>query len=197
MDHAKKMKAVRITEHGGPEVLHWVDTPRPQAGEGEVLVKVRASAINARDNLVRSGQFQPMKPLPLILGEEAAGTVETDTTQFRLGEPVIVHDASLGVLRDGAWAEFIAVPMASVRPMPKELTFEQAAGLASAGVTAVGGTAHSEGQERPLAPGAGSDRGCRVGGRADRQALKGSRSSPRSVRRRKPSASRIWAQITS
>jgi len=138
MKHVEKMKAVRITGHGGPEVLHWVETAKPQPREGEILVRVKASAINARDSLVRSGKYLPAKAPPLILGEEAAGTVETDTTQFRLGEPVIVHDASLGVLRDGAWAEFVAVPMRSVRPMPKELTFEQAAGLASAGVTAVG-----------------------------------------------------------
>jgi NADPH2:quinone reductase len=138
MKHVENMKAVRITEFGGPEVLQWVETAKPQPRPGEILVRVKASAINARDSLVRSGHYPPTKHLPLILGEEAAGIVETDTTQFRLGEAVIVHDACLGVLRDGAWAQFIAVPMQSVRPMPKELTFEQGAGLASAGVTAVG-----------------------------------------------------------
>jgi NADPH:quinone reductase len=138
MKHVEKMKAVRITAHGGPEVLHWVETAKPLVREGEILVRVMASAINARDSLVRSGQYPPAKTPPLILGEEAAGIVETDTTQFRLGEAVIVHDAGLGVLRDGAWAEFVAVPMQSVRPMPKELSFELGAGLASAGVTAVG-----------------------------------------------------------
>jgi len=138
MKQLERMKAVRITDYGGPEILHWVETAKPQPREGEILVRVKASAINARDSLVRSGRYPPAKQLPLILGEEAAGIVETDTTQFRIGEAVIVHDADLGVLRDGAWAEFVAVPMRSVRPMPKELTFEQGAGLASAGVTAVG-----------------------------------------------------------
>jgi NADPH2:quinone reductase len=138
MKYAEKMKAVRIAEHGGPEVLRWGEAVKPQPREGEILVRVRASAINARDSLVRSGKYSPAKALPLIMGEEAAGTIETDTTQFRLGEPVIVHDAGMGSLRDGAWAEYVAVPMQSVRPMPRELTFEQAAGLASAGVTALG-----------------------------------------------------------
>ena len=138
MKHVETMKAVRIAAFGGPEVLQWVDAPKPQVREGEILVRVKASAINARDTLVRSGQYPPAKKPPLILGEEAAGVVETDTTQFRVGEAVIVHDAGLGVLRDGAWAQFVAVPMQSVRPMPKEMTFVQGAGLASAGVTALG-----------------------------------------------------------
>ena len=132
------MKAVRITENGDAGVLHWVEAPRPHPHAGELLIQLKAAALNSMDCMVRQGNH-PLSPKPpLILGEEGAGIVETDTTQFRVGEPVIVHDSSLGLLRDGTWAEYIVVPMTSVRPMPKVLSFEEAAGLASAGVTALG-----------------------------------------------------------
>jgi NADPH2:quinone reductase len=132
------MKAVRIARHGGPEVLEWADVPKPVPAPGEVLVRVVASAINARDGLIRAGQYPPAKAPPLILGEEAAGVVAADGGQFRTGERVIVHDSNLGVLRNGTWAQFVAAPPTSIRPMPEKMSFEDAAGLASAGVTAVG-----------------------------------------------------------
>jgi NADPH2:quinone reductase len=134
----EQMKAVRIDRHGGPEILAWRDAPRSAPAGGQVLVRVMASSINARDGLIRCGQYPPAKSPPLILGEEAAGIVEADCAPFRAGERVIVHDSGLGVLRDGTWAQFAMAPPASVRPMPEKMSFVDAAGLASAGVTAVG-----------------------------------------------------------
>ena len=73
------MKAIRVNEHGGPEVLAFVDVDTPCIGEGEVLLKIESAGINFIDTYQRSGLYQI--PLPSTLGLEAAGTVvETGAT---------------------------------------------------------------------------------------------------------------------
>jgi NADPH:quinone reductase-like Zn-dependent oxidoreductase len=119
------MKAIRIHEDGGPEVLRFEDAPDPSPGEGEVLVRLRAAALNHIDLWVRKGQ--PSVPKPRILGSDGAGE-RVDT-----GERVVINpgldDGALivGEHIDGTDAELIAVPEDYLHPIPGGLSFEEAA----------------------------------------------------------------------
>lgn len=112
--------------------------PDPEPGAGEVLVRIKASAVNPLDAIVRMGYFAIAKKPPLILGEEAAGIVERDGAGFRAGERVIVYGGGLGVFRDGTWAELVALPASALRRLPDGISFEEGAALANVGVTAYG-----------------------------------------------------------
>jgi zinc-binding alcohol dehydrogenase/oxidoreductase len=119
------VKAIRIHEDGGPEVLRYEDAPDPTPAEGEVLVRLRAAALNRIDLWIRSGR--PSVPKPRILGSDGAGE-RVDT-----GERVVINpgldDGRLivGEHTDGTDAELIAVPEEYVVPIPDELPFEEAA----------------------------------------------------------------------
>lgn len=132
------MKAVQIQAHGGLDVLKVTTLPDPRPGAGDVLVRIKASAINPLDGIVRMGYFPIAKKPPLILGEEAAGVVEQDAAGFKAGDRVIVYGGGLGVFRDGTWAELVAVPAASLRRLPEGVSFEDGAALPNVGVTAYG-----------------------------------------------------------
>ena len=130
------MKAVRIHEEGGPEVLRYEDVPDPAPGEGEVLVRIAAASLNHLDVWVRMGL--PSVPKPRILGADGAGVVEalgTGVDGFAPGDRVVLnpgleHGATIGVIgehRDGTHCELIAVPAAQVFALDDALTFEQAA----------------------------------------------------------------------
>ena len=131
------MRAVRIHEDGGPEVLVLEEAPDPVPGEGEVLVRLRASALNHLDVWIRKGM--PSVPKPRILGADGAGVVEAlgnGVTGFEPGEPVVINpgievgDGRIHVIgehRDGTNAELIAVPATNVHPIPDGLSFEEAA----------------------------------------------------------------------
>jgi len=84
------------------------------------------------------GDFSIAKKPPLILGEEATGIVEQNGPGFKGGERVIVYGGGLGVFRDGTWAEIVAVPASSLRPLPEGISFEEGAALTNVGVTAYG-----------------------------------------------------------
>jgi zinc-binding alcohol dehydrogenase/oxidoreductase len=121
------MKAIRIHEDGGPEVLRYEDAPDPEPGPGEVLVRLCAAALNHIDLWVRKGL--PSAPKPRILGADGAGTRE-DTGEavvinpgFERGEKILV----LGEHMDGTHAELVAVPETNVYPLPAGLSFEEAA----------------------------------------------------------------------
>jgi NADPH:quinone reductase-like Zn-dependent oxidoreductase len=121
------MKAVRIHEDGGPEVLRYEDAPDPEAGPGEVLVELRASALNHLDVWVRKGL--PSVPKPRILGADGAG-IRVDTGERVVINPGIEHGEKILVVGehgDGTNAELIAVPATNVYPIPDGLSFEQAA----------------------------------------------------------------------
>ncbi|HKB94532.1 MAG TPA: zinc-binding dehydrogenase [Gaiellaceae bacterium] len=122
------MRAVRIHEDGGPEVLVLEEAPDPTPGPGEVLVRVHASALNHLDIWIRKGL--PSVPKPRILGADGAG-IRVDT-----GERVVINpgieapDGTIHVVGehgDGTNAELIAVPATNVYPIPEGLSFEQAA----------------------------------------------------------------------
>jgi NADPH2:quinone reductase len=132
------MRAIQIQSHGGPDKLKLVSLPDPTPGVGEVLVRIKASAINPLDAIVREGHFPIAKKPPLILGEEAAGLVERGSNGFSPGDRVLVYGGGLGVFRDGTWAELVAVPAGCLRNLPEDISFEEGAALPNAGVTAYG-----------------------------------------------------------
>jgi len=132
------MEAIQIQSHGGLEVLRVTILPDPEPVADEVLVRIKASAVNPLDGIIRMGYFPIAKRPPLILGEEAAGIVERNGAGFKAGERVIVYGGGLGVFRDGTWAEVIAVPAASLRRLPDSILFEEGAALTNVGVTAYG-----------------------------------------------------------
>src|SRR6266542_1070203 len=98
------MKAVRVHDYGGPDVLTYEEAPRPTAGPGEVLIRVYASSVNPFDCAVRAGYMGSYfnYTLPLILGEDVSGTIEEvgeGVTEFSPGDSVYTR---AGVYRDGA-----------------------------------------------------------------------------------------------
>lgn len=136
------MKAIQIQAQGGPEVLQVRSLPAPTPKTGEVLVRVKASAVNPLDGIVRAGYFPIAAQPPLVLGEEASGVVEQDSAGYRAGERVIVYGGGLGVFKDGTWVEQVAVPNAAVRRLPENVSFEEGAAIANVGVTAYGALRH-------------------------------------------------------
>jgi NADPH:quinone reductase-like Zn-dependent oxidoreductase len=121
------MKAVRIHEDGGPEVLRYEDAPDPEPGPGEVLVRLRAASLNHLDLWIRKGL--PSVPKPRILGADGAG-IREDTGEKVVINPGIEHGEKIVVVgehMDGTHAELVAVPEANVYPLPEGLSFEEAA----------------------------------------------------------------------
>jgi NADPH:quinone reductase-like Zn-dependent oxidoreductase len=131
------MRAVRIHEDGGPEVLVLEEAPDPVAGPGEVLVRLRASALNHLDVWIRKGL--PSVPKPRILGADGAGVVEAlgdGVSGFEPGQRIVLNPGIevgggrihvIGEHGDGTNAELIAVPATNVHPIPDGLSFEEAA----------------------------------------------------------------------
>jgi NADPH:quinone reductase-like Zn-dependent oxidoreductase len=131
------VRAVRIHEDGGPDVLVLEDVADPVAGPGEVLIRVHASALNHLDVWIRKGL--PSVPKPRILGADGAGVVEAlgeGVEGFAHGDRVVINpgieapDGAIHVIGehgDGTNAELIAVPATNVYPIPDGLTFEEAA----------------------------------------------------------------------
>ena len=121
------MKAIRIHEDGGPEVLRYEDAPDPEPGPGEVLVRLRAASLNHLDLWIRKGL--PSVPKPRILGADGAG-IREDTGERVVINPGLEHGERITVIgehMDGTHAELIAVPETNVYPLPDELSFEEAA----------------------------------------------------------------------
>ena len=130
------MKAVRIHEDGGPEVLRLEDVPDPLPGPGEVLIRLRAASLNRLDVWIRRGL--PSVPKPRILGADGAGVVEGSgegVESFSEGTAVLINPGLehgdrilvIGEHSDGTHAELISVPAANVYPIPPGLGFEEAA----------------------------------------------------------------------
>jgi NADPH:quinone reductase-like Zn-dependent oxidoreductase len=132
-----RVRAVRIHEDGGPEVLLLEEAPDPVAGPGEVLVRLRTSALNHLDVWTRKGL--PSVPKPRILGADGAGEVQSlgeGVAGFEPGEPVVINpgietsDGAIHVIgehMDGTNAELIAVPATNVHPIPDGISLEEAA----------------------------------------------------------------------
>jgi NADPH:quinone reductase-like Zn-dependent oxidoreductase len=153
------MKAIYITEPGGPEKLIFGDRPDPEAGPGEVVVRVRATAVNHADLSIRAGRSST-GGLPRILGLDIAGEVARlgpGVTGWKAGDRVVVENRvkcgacppcalgrdelcerqkRLGGELDGGHAQYCAVPAVNLQRIPEAMGFEEAATLPLAGHTA-------------------------------------------------------------
>lgn len=120
------MKAVTITEPGGPDVLAFTDAPDPVAGPGEVVLQVAAAGVNRADLLQRMGFYPPPPGAPPWPGLEASGTV------IEIGEGVqdwSVGDRAMALLAGGGYAEQVAVPAGQLLPVPAGIGLVEAAAL--------------------------------------------------------------------
>ena len=139
------MKAVRIHEFGGPEVLRYEDAPIPTLKPGEVLVRVHAVAVNPPDGYLRDGyrslpaDWRPQVGLPVIPGSDVSGVVAAvaaDVTALTVGDEVfgMVKFPSFG--ESAAYAEYVAAPVTDLARKPVGVDHSRAAGAAMAGLTA-------------------------------------------------------------
>lgn len=126
------MRAVRIDQFGGPEVLRVVNLPEPAAGAGEVAIRVIATSINPVDDKTRQGVFGI--GLPVTLGWDLAGVVVGGA--LPVGERVVAMSHQLGTGR-GTWADFVVLPVEGVVRAPASVSFVEAAALPLAGLTAL------------------------------------------------------------
>ncbi|KNB49671.1 NADP-dependent oxidoreductase [Streptomyces caatingaensis] len=134
------MKAVSYRAYGGPEVLEYGEVPEPPVGPDSVLVRVRAAAVNPVDWKAQAGYLDGMiaPVFPVVPGWDVAGTVErlgADTPELAVGDEVIGYVRE-DFLSRGTYAEYVAAPVRTLARKPRNLTFEQAAGLPLAGLTA-------------------------------------------------------------
>ena len=124
------MKAVRIHEYGGPEVLVYEEVPDPEPGPKQVLVRVEAASVNPVDVAVREDRFPTPKQPPKIIGSDGAGVVERvgdDVTGVRPGDEVLF--SGLGVGSEGSYADYALIAEAQAVPKPPSLSFVDAAAL--------------------------------------------------------------------
>jgi zinc-binding alcohol dehydrogenase/oxidoreductase len=121
------VKAIRIHEDGGPDVLRYEDAPDPEPRAGDVLVELRAASLNHLDVWIRKGL--PSVPKPRILGADGAGVI-AGTDERVVINPGIMDGGRphiVGETMDGTHAELIAIPRDYVHPIPDGLSFEEAA----------------------------------------------------------------------
>ena len=129
------MKAVLLTGHGGPEMLHYGEAPDPTAGFGEVVVDVHAASVNAADYKVRRGGG--ISSFPYILGRDFSGVVSAVGPGV---SDLAVGDAVFGVLDqgiEGAYAEKLAIKAAIIAKKPGSLGHAEAAAMALTSLTAL------------------------------------------------------------
>lgn len=128
------MKAVQIHEYGGGEVLTYEDVPRPEPKEDELLIRVHAAGVNPADWQIRSGKrFILKEPFSLILGFDVSGVVEevgSSVAHFRVGDEVY------GMLKGGAYAEYVTSASTDVVRKPRSLNHIQAAAMPVVSLTA-------------------------------------------------------------
>ncbi|PWU53069.1 NADPH:quinone oxidoreductase [Micromonospora globispora] len=120
------MHAITIQKPGGPEALVWAEVPDPEPGPGEVIVDVRASAVNRADLLQRQGQYPPPPGAPAYPGLECSGVVASigpEVTGWEVGQEVCA------LLAGGGYAERVAVPAGQLLPVPAGVDLVHAAAL--------------------------------------------------------------------
>lgn len=134
------MRAMTYETYGGPEVLSLTEQPLPKVGPGEVLVRVRSAAVNPVDWKVMSGGLDAIMDVrfPVVPGWDVAGVVEAvgiDTPEFSVGDEVMAY-ARKDYVHGGTFAEFVSVPVRALAHKPAALSWNEAAGLPLAGLTA-------------------------------------------------------------
>lgn len=120
------MYAVTIIKPGGPEMLQWTQVPDPVPGPGEVLIRIRASAVNRADLLQRQGLYPPQPGVPAWPGLECSGHIAA------LGEGVVgwsVGDEVCALLGGGGYAEMVTAPAGQLLPIPQGVSLVDAAAL--------------------------------------------------------------------
>lgn len=128
------MKAIRVREFGGPEVLKLEDVSDPRPSAGQALVRVRAAGVNPVDAYIRSGSYARRPELPYTPGSDAAGTVEAvgeSVTHLHAGDRVYL-DSSV----TGTYAELALCETANVHALPEKIDYAQGAALGVPYVTA-------------------------------------------------------------
>ena len=155
------MRAVQVRAHGGYEQLQLVELPRPVPAEGEVVVQMRAAAINPLDNLMRSGKFTMGKSVPLIPGNEGVGVIASEGSDLPVGTLVMLRHAYF-LPAGGTWQEEVLAPRSLVVALPPGSSELEAAAMRTAYDAAYLAMVHP-GQFQPgqvlFAPGVGSSVG--------------------------------------
>src|SRR5262245_24208381 len=121
------MKAIRVNQFGGPEVLELEEVPTPSPAAGQMLVRVHAVGVNPYDTYMRNGAYAVKPPLPYTPGSDAAGIVEAvgeAVSEFKPGDRVYVAKTLTG-----AYAEYTLSLASQVHPLSSQISFSQGAGL--------------------------------------------------------------------
>jgi NADPH:quinone reductase len=121
------MKAIQISKTGGPEALDLVDLPRPEPGEGEVVIRAHAIGVGKPDVLFRTGVYRWMPKLPAIPGAEMTGYVEAlgaNVGGLKIGEPVLAYH-----LGGGCYAQYAKVPASAVTLLPANIDLDDAVSI--------------------------------------------------------------------
>ena len=131
------MKAIRVQEFGGPEVLRLEDVPTPQPGAVQVLVRMHAAGVNPVETYIRAGTYARLPELPYTPGNDGAGVVEQvgpNVTEFKTGDRVY----TAGSL-SGTYAEFALCKTDQIHPLPTNASFAQGAAMGTPYATAYRG----------------------------------------------------------
>ena len=121
------MKAIRVSQFGGPEVLKLEEVPTPKPGNGQVLVRVHGAGVNPYDTYMRAGTYAIKPPLPYTPGSDAAGTIEAvgpDVKRVKPGDRVYTASTV-----SGAYAEYALALEQQVHRLPENISFVQGAGV--------------------------------------------------------------------
>ncbi|CAL9555561.1 2-haloacrylate reductase [Streptomyces sp. enrichment culture] len=134
------MKAIVLNEYGGPDDLTLTDLPEPKVGPDAILVRVKAAGVNPVDWKVGAGYLDPVLDahFPLVPGWDVSGVVERtgpDAKEFAPGDEVIGY-VRKDWAQNGTYAELVAAPVRTLARKPAALSWQQAAGLPLAGLTA-------------------------------------------------------------
>jgi NADPH2:quinone reductase len=131
------MKAIRVKEFGGPEVLGLEEVPTPQPGPGEVLVRMHAAGVNPVETYIRAGTYARLPDLPYTPGNDGAGVVDqvgADVSEFKAGDRVYTAGSS-----SGTYAEFALCKKEQLHPLPANVSFAQGAAMGTPYTTAYRG----------------------------------------------------------
>lgn len=131
------MKAIRVHEFGGPEVLRFEEVPTPHPGQGEVMVRMHAIGVNPVETYIRAGTYARLPALPYTPGNDGAGVVEQiadSVTEFKPGDRVYTSGSL-----SGTYAEFALCNAKQVHPLPENVSFAQGAAMGTPYATAYRG----------------------------------------------------------
>ena len=131
------MKAIRVHEFGGPEVLQLEEVPTPQPGSGQVLVRMHATGVNPVETYIRAGKYARLPSLPYTPGNDGAGVIEQvgdAVTDFKPGDRVYTAGSVTGT-----YAEFALCKTEQVHRLPENVSFAQGAAMGTPYATAYRG----------------------------------------------------------